>query len=108
MAVVINANFGINTDVNKIFSQIGATLERSSLNDRRFDHGRGRFISCQSNGKVYSIVYHESKPHSGTAQVENRLGHVIRSAKCDAPPGKWCVAYTKSGTFGGDKTYYNY
>ena len=31
---------------------------------------------------------------------------IVRSAKSEAPPGKWAIAYCNSGKLGGDKTYY--
>ena len=33
---------------------------------------------------------------------------VVRSAKSEAPPGKWAIAYFNSGKLGGDKTFNDY
>ena len=33
---------------------------------------------------------------------------VVKSAKSEAPPGKWAIAYFNSGKLGGDKTFYDY
>ena len=107
-------SFNISVDVNELIKQVCSATNRSSLNDRYFDNNQGRFISCQSDGKLISMCYHKTKQHSATCEVHNNFtknfgvgDKVVRSAKSEAPPGKWAIAYCDSGKFGGDKTFYN-
>ena len=110
----ITVNFDINVDANTLIQQVGSATNRSSYNDRYFDGNQGRWISCQSDGILYSMCYHKTKQHSATCEVHNNFtknfgvgDKIVRSAKSEAPPGKWAIAYCNSGKLGGDKTYYN-
>ena len=112
MSKTINLN--INVDVNKLIEQVVSSTERNSLNDRYFDNNQGRFISCQAGGKLISMCFHQTKQHSATCEVHNNFtknfgvgDKVVRSAKSEAPPGRWAIAYCDSGRLGGDKTFYN-
>lgn len=110
----LNVNLPINVDANKLIEQIGTASNRNSYNDRYFDDNNGRWISCQANGILYSMCFHKTKQHSATCEVHNNFtknffvpDHVVRSAKSEAPPNQWAIAYCDSGKLGGDKTYYN-
>ena len=112
MSKTINLN--INVDVNKLIEQVVSSTERNSLNDRYFDNNQGRFISCQAGAKLISMCFHQTKQHSATCEVHNNFtknfgvgDKVVRSAKSEAPPGRWAIAYCDSGRLGGDKTFYN-
>ena len=107
-------SLNINVDVNKLIEQVVSSTERNSLNDRYFDNNQGRFISCQAGGKLISMCFHQTKQHSATCEVHNNFtknfgvgDKVVRSAKSEAPPGRWAIAYCDSGRLGGDKTFYN-
>ena len=107
-------SLNINVDVNKLIEQVVSSTERNSLNDRYFDNNQGRFISCQAGGKLISMCFHQTKQHSATCEVHNNFtknfgvgDKVVRSAKSEAPPGRWAIAYCDSGKLGGDKTFYN-
>ena len=113
-----NLNLSISVDVNKLLEQIGAAaksiINRNSYNEKYFDNNQGRWISCQSNGILYSMCYHKTKQHSATCEVHNNFtknigvpDKIVRSSKSEAPPGLWAIAYYDSGKLGGDKTYYN-
>ena len=111
----VNLNFNIDINPVEIAKSIGKSLERLSVNDNGLiDGGKGRFISMQGDGVLCAAFYHSTKPHTATCEVHNNFtknfgvgDHVVRSAKSSAGPGKWAVAYTKSGQFGGDRTFYN-
>ena len=100
--------------ISQDYQKSGNRTERNSLNDRYFDNNQGRFISCQAGGKLISMCFHQTKQHSATCEVHNNFtknfgvgDKVVRSAKSEAPPGRWAIAYCDSGRLGGDKTFYN-
>lgn len=98
-------NLNINVDANQLINQIGGIAERHSYNDRMLDNGKARFISFQSNGRVYSCVNHVSKNHTATATS----GRIKQSyASSDAPPGVWAIAMVDSSPLGNDKTFYKW
>ena len=101
MSLQINFDCSINDLIDKVCS----TKERNSLNDRYFDDGQGRFISWQSDGIVHAASNHLTKWHSATAQSTKITGK--HTAKSEAPPGVWAIAYIDSGNFGVDRTFYN-
>ncbi|KAH0793658.1 hypothetical protein GPJ56_002379 [Histomonas meleagridis] len=110
----MNISLNINVDANKLIDQVACATNRSSINDRYFDNDNGRFISCQSDGKLIAACFHKTKSHSATCEVHNNFtknfgvpDHIVRSAKSSAPAGVWAVAYCDSGKLGGDKTFYN-
>ena len=110
-----NVSLSIDVNVNELIKQVCSATDRSSLNDQWLDNNQGRWISCQSGGLLISMCYHKTKQHSATCEVHNNFtkmfgagDKIVRSAKSEAPPGKWAIAYCNSGKLGGDKTYYNF
>ena len=111
----INLNFNINVDANELLEQITSSTQRTSFSDQWLDDNKCRWIHGQGGGLLYSCCYHEEKQHSATVQVYNNFKQkfgepkkLVRQKKSIAPPGRWAVAYIKSGAFGGDEAYYDY
>ena len=109
-----NVSLDINVDANQLINQVTTATNRNSLNSRYFDNNQGRFISCQSGGILIAACFHTSKNHSATCEVHNNFrqkfgapDEIVRTAKSDAPPGVWAIAYCDSGKLGGDKTFYD-
>lgn len=99
-----NLNLGINVDLNTLFQQIGESLP-SSYKSELIDNGEGRWVSCQSNGKVMSACYHKNKEHSATVETGGQ-GPFYTCQKSTAGPGEWAVAIV--GSRGWDRTHYDF
>lgn len=107
----------MNVDINKLIDQacgLANVTQRGKYQSQTIDNNKGRWVTAQSDGKLISACFHESKNHSATCEVHNNFtknfgvpDHVVRSAKSTAGPGEWAVAMVDSGKLGGDKTYYN-
>lgn len=99
--------FSFNADLGSVLRELRICAQHASFSDQWVDGGR--FISIQSDGILYALYNHPTKPHGVLARVERQtctLPKVVREAESSAPPGIWALAYIKSSLFGEDQTFY--
>lgn len=96
----------INVDVAELVKiALKTAPSKLSYSSQTLDGGNGRWISCQTGGKVISACFHKTKNHSAT--VQTGIWPFIHQSKSTASPGEWAVAYRNSEP-GVDKTLYNF
>ena len=95
-------NLGCNVDINELLRQVSGSIKASSYQSKYFDNNHGRFISVMDGSTVLAASWHDSCWHTATAQ-----GSMSKTAKSDAPPGQWAVAYVSQGLM-GNKTFYDW
>lgn len=106
----------MDVDPDDILTQVGCGGgPRENFQDKTFDNGQGRFISCTCNPTLVALCYHKTKNHSAIVEVHNGFtslfgaaDKVHRRSQGQAPPGQWAVAYTQCGRLGGDKAMFEY
>ena len=106
----------MDVDAEDILVQVGCgSGSRQDFQDKTFDKGEGRFISCTANPTLVALCYHKSKRHAAIVEVHNGFTSLFgaadkihRSSRAEAPPGQWAVAYVQCGRLGGDKAMYEY
>ena len=85
---------GIDCDVFELLTTAYLFHPRGPFNDRWFDKGVARCISCQGVGVVFSACYHATKWHS--VRVQTGIRPFIHEERCEAPPGQWAIAWLPS------------
>ena len=106
----------MDTDVYELVRSVmkGCDISRLNiLNDELFDDNNGRFVSMNCGGRLIALSYHTRKMHSATCEVYiiangwSLQNKIVRSARTEAPPGRWAVAYCDSGRVGCERSYYS-
>ena len=111
MSRVIDEPFDIRAE--RLVEKVVDGLIEYEKEDYDFDGGQGRFIKYRTGGCIIACCFHKTKRHKAWVEVHNSVtsmfgfgDEVKRSSDCEAPAGKWAVAWCDSGKFGGNEAYY--
>ncbi|OHT10802.1 hypothetical protein TRFO_19861 [Tritrichomonas foetus] len=105
----ISLSMNVNLDVNTLLNQIGNAIDAVLVPSKNYysQPNGGIWHSGNSDGKVYSALYHPTKTHR-TSVRPGSSADIFPKTKDWVPGGQWAITYAAATKLGGNKAYYEY